>query len=204
MTALPGRSLKKIDCGKGRDNVEYSMFFEEGRLKSAKNFLHDQGGQKVSDFNRILVVSLSSGHSLKAVQCGISLAKNYGAKLFIIHIIYNPFGLKGWNLPVPSIKTLEEEFTNMSRKAKEDLDKYIEAEDTKGLSVEEKVVEGNPGDEILNFIEKERIDLLVMAAHEQGHIEHFISGQEIQDLVRKMPCSLLLVRRELEYKHFPP
>ena len=120
----------------------------------------------------------------------------------IIHIIYNPFGLEGWNLPISSIKTLEEEFTHMSRKAKEDLDKYIEAEDTKGLSIEEKVIEGSPGDEILNFIEKEGIDLLVIAAHEQGHFEHFIAGHEIQDLVRKMPCSLFLVRRELEYRHF--
>jgi len=156
----------------------------------------------MEDLNRILVISLSSKHSFKSVQWGISLAKNYKAKLFIIHIIYNPFGLKGWNLPISSIKTLEEEFNQMSRKAKEDLHTYIEAEDTTGLFIEEKVLEGNPGDEILNFIEKERIDLLVMAAHEQGHFEHFIVGHEIQDLVRKMPCSLFLVRRELEYRHF--
>jgi len=156
----------------------------------------------MNDPNRILVVSLSSEHSLKAVQWGISLAKNYHATLFIMHIICNPFGLNGWNLPISSIKDLEEEFIHMSRKAKKDLDKYIEAEDTKGLSINEKVVEGSPGDEILNLIEKERIDLLVMAAHEQGHFEHFIAGHEIQDLVRKMPCSLFLVRRELEYRHF--
>jgi nucleotide-binding universal stress UspA family protein len=163
---------------------------------------NSNGGCKMNDFNRILVVSLSSKHSLKAVQWGISLAKNYNAKLFIIHIIHNPFGLKGWNLPISSIKTLEEEFTNISRKAKKDLDRYIESEDTKGLSIEEKVIEGSPGNEILNFIEKERIDLLVMVAHEQGHFEHFMAGHEIQDLVRKMPCSLFLVRRELEYQHF--
>jgi len=154
------------------------------------------------DLNRILVISLSSKHPLKAIQWGISLAKNYNAKLFIIHIIYNPFGLKGWNLPISSIKTLEEEFAHISRKAKEDLDKYIEAEDTKDLSIEEKVIEGSPGDEILSFIETERIDLLVIAAHEQGHFEHFVTGHEIRDFVRKMPCSLLLVRRELEYRRF--
>jgi universal stress protein A len=156
----------------------------------------------MSNLSRILVVSLSTQHCLKAVQWGISLAKNYGAKLFIVHIIHNPFGLEGWNLPIPSMATLEEEFATMTRKAKEVLDQYIEAEDTTGLDIEEAVIDGDPKDEISKFIEKEQIDLLVMAAHEQDRIEHFISGREIHDLVRKMPCSLFLVRRELEYKRF--
>ena len=156
----------------------------------------------MDDLNRILIVSMGTKHCLKAVQWGISLAKNYNAKLFIVHIIHNPFGLEGWNLPIPSIKTLEEEFTTMTREAKEALDQYVRSEDTSGLSLEESIIEGNPRDEIPKFIEKEQIDLLVMVAHEQEHLEHFISGREIQALVRKMPCSLFLVRRELEYERF--
>lgn len=156
----------------------------------------------MDDLNHILVVSMSTKHCLKAVQWGISLAKNYNAKLFIIHFIHNPFGLEGWNLPVPSLKTLEEEFAAMTREAKESLHQYIKAEDTTGLSIEETVIEGNPKDEIPKFIEKEQIDLLVMVAHEQERIEHLISGHEIRDFVRKMPCSIFLVRRELKYEHF--
>ncbi len=153
------------------------------------------------DLKRILVVSMCTEHCLKAVQWGISLAKNYNAKLFIIHIIHNPFGLEGWNLPIPSMKTLEDEYVTMTRKAKKSLDNYIKSEDTTGLSIEETVIEGDPKDEIYRFIEKEKIDLLVMVAHQQEHIEHLISGRQIRDLVRKMPCSIFLVRRELEYKH---
>ena len=156
----------------------------------------------MSDLNRILVVSMCTEHCLKAVQWGISLARNYNAKLFIIHIIHNPFGLEGWNLPVPSMKTLEDEYLTMTRKAKKTLDKYIQSEDTAGLSIEETVIEGDPKDEISKFIEKEKIELLVMVAHQQEHIEHLISGRKIHDLVRKMPCSIFLVRRELKYKHF--
>ena len=152
--------------------------------------------------NNILVVSMGSKHCLKAVQWGISLAKNYNTKLFIIHIIHNPFGLEGWNLPLSSIRTLEEEFARMTQKEKENLESYISSEDVNGLSVEQFVIDGNPKDEIPKFIEKKDIDLLVMVAHEQEHIEHFISGREIHDLVRKMPCSIFLVRRELEYKRY--
>lgn len=156
----------------------------------------------MEDIHRILVVSMHTKHCLKAVQWGISLAKNYNAKLFIVHIIHDPFGLEGWNLPISSVKTLKDEFANMSREAKETLDQYIRSEDTSGLSIEETIIEGNPRDEIHKFIEKEQIDLLVMVAHEQDYIEHLFSGRAINDLVRKMPCSIFLVQRELKYKHF--
>ena len=156
----------------------------------------------MENINNILVVSMGSKHCLKAVQWGISLAKNYDAKLFIVHIIYNPFGLEGWNLPLSSVKTLEEEFIKMTRKEKAALERYVESEDTNGLSIEQSVIDGTPRDEIPKFIEKNHIDLLVMVAHEQEYIEHFISGREIHDLVRKMPCSIFLVRRKLEYKQF--
>ena len=151
---------------------------------------------------RILVVTLSTKHCIRAVEWGVALARTYNAKLFVAHIIHNPFGLKGWNLPIPSMKTLEEEFATMTQKAKEDLHQYIVLQDSSGLSIEESVVEGDPKDEISAFIEKEKIDLLVMVAHEQEYIEHVISGREIHDLVRRMPCSIFLVRRELEYEHF--
>lgn len=156
----------------------------------------------MENFNRILVVSMHTKYCLKAVQCGVSLAKNYNAKLFIVHIIHNPFGLEGWNLPVSSIKTLKDEYASMSREAKETLDRYIGSEDTSGLSIEETVIEGNPRDEIHSFIEREKIDLLVMVAHEQDFIEHLFSGRAVHDLVRKMPCSICLVRRDLEFKHY--
>ena len=152
--------------------------------------------------NNILVVSMGSKHCLRAVQMGISIARKYDAKLFIVHISYNPFGLEGWNLPLSSRKTLQEEFAEMTLKEKKILDEYIISEDLTGLSIEQTEVEGNPKDEIPKLIEKKDIDLLVMVAHEQEHIEHFISGRDIHDLVRKMPCSIFLVRRELEFKKF--
>jgi nucleotide-binding universal stress UspA family protein len=42
---------------------------------------------------------------------------------------------------------------------------------------------------------------MVMTAREHWHLEHFLSGHDIRELVRKMPCSLFLVKRELEYEH---
>ena len=152
----------------------------------------------MNDLNHILVVSMCTKHCLKAVRWGISLARDHNAELFIAHIFHNPFGLVGWNLPVTLIETVEKESAAMKREAKDDLDRYIESEETTGLSINESIIDGNPMDEIPRIIENEKIDLLIMIAHEQERIEHFLLGREIHSLVRKMPCSILLVRRDLQ------
>jgi nucleotide-binding universal stress UspA family protein len=58
-----------------------------------------------------------------------------------------------------------------------------------------------PKDEIPAFIKKNKIDLLIMVAYAQEYFEHVIFGHVLHDLVRKMPCSIFLVRRELKFKH---
>ena len=35
-----------------------------------------------------------------------------------------------------------------------------------------------------------------MLSHEEGHLEHFLFGRSNHELVRKMPCSILLVKKE--------
>jgi nucleotide-binding universal stress UspA family protein len=37
-----------------------------------------------------------------------------------------------------------------------------------------------------------------MLAHEEGHLEHFLFGRSNEEIIRKMPCSVLLVKKEPE------
>jgi universal stress protein A len=151
----------------------------------------------MNDIKRILVLSKSTKNCEKAVHYGVSLARAYQAKLYVMHIIHNPFGLKGWNLPVASLPDMEKEFSKMLHDAKADLDRIITHEKTSGLSIEEFVIEGDPSKELFGFIEKEKIDLLIMLAYEQWRLEHFFFGREIHEIVRRMPCSVLLVQKKL-------
>ncbi|MGC8495339.1 MAG: universal stress protein [Syntrophobacteraceae bacterium] len=147
----------------------------------------------MKDINRILVVSRSTKHCQKAVHYGISLAQKYGAKLFVIHVLHNPFTLKGWNIGIPS---LQMEYERLQQTFREDIDHMVEAEKTKGLAVEAVMKEGNPAEEIIKMVEEENIDLLIMLTHEEGHFEHFLFGRDNEDLIRKMPCSIMLVKKE--------
>jgi len=148
---------------------------------------------------RILVVSRMTTYCQEAVHCGVSLARKFNAELSIIHVIHNPFGLEGWNLPIIS---LEKEYQELMRKAKEDLDRILKNERSEGLAVTELIRKGNPTEEILKAVKELNIDLLIMLAHEEWRLEHFLFGRSNEEIIRKMPCSVLLVKKEPEPIHW--
>lgn len=142
-------------------------------------------------FNNILVVSRSTHHCIKVLRKGISLARKYGARLHILHIIHDPFNLDGWNLPVPSFN---EEYKKMVARARKELDAMVQAEKAEGLAVDEWIKNGDPVAEIQNVVESEHIDLILMLAHKQGRLEHFLFGQTNDAIIRRLPATLMLVK----------
>jgi nucleotide-binding universal stress UspA family protein len=147
----------------------------------------------MEDVKRILVVSRDTKYCRKAVHYGVSLARKYGAELYVIHVSHNPFSLQGWNLPIPS---LEKEYMRLLRETKDELTAMINTEKKKGIKVKQLDKEGDPGKEIFKTVRDEKIDLIVMLAHEEGHLEHFLFGRSNEEIIRKMPCSVLLVKKE--------
>ena len=145
----------------------------------------------MDDIKRILVVSRSTKHCIKAVHYGISLAKQNNSKLYVLHVIHDPFSVDGWNLPVPSLK---QEYENLVKKTREDIARIIKSEQADGLEVTEWIRDGKPVDEIIKAARDEKIDLIIMSAHEEGRFEHYLFGRTVEELTRKMPCSILLVK----------
>lgn len=141
----------------------------------------------------ILVVSRMVKYDAKAIHYGASLAQKYEAQLTVIHVIHDPFGIEGWNLPMPN---LEKDYQNLLKKTRKELDLITEQERARGVAIDVMLKEGDPTKEILNTIKEKQIDLLVMLAHEEGHLEHFLFGRSNHELLLKMPCSILLVKKE--------
>lgn len=155
--------------------------------------LYTQGGRMMEDFKRILVVSRMTKHCREAVHYGISLARKYNAELSILHVIHNPFGLEGWNLPIVS---LEQDFKKLFDEAKSDLDRIIREEKAKGFPIKELIKNGDPTEEIIKTVKEEKIDLLVLLAHEEWRLEHFLFGRSNEELVRRLPCTVMFVKNE--------
>ncbi len=147
----------------------------------------------MDDINQILVVSRMTRYCAKAVHYGVSLAKKYGAALTVVHVIHNPFAIEGWNLPIPY---LDSDYKNLMRQSRQQLDDIIANENKMGMHIDVFIREGKPTAEILAVVKERKIDLIVMLSHEEGHLEHFLFGRSNHELIVKMPCSILLVKKE--------
>jgi nucleotide-binding universal stress UspA family protein len=145
----------------------------------------------MDDIKRILVVSRMTTQCRLAIHYGISIAKKYDASLSVMHTVHNPFGLEGLYLPY-----LNMDYSTLSKKSKEDIDAAIKAEQAQGMAIKEIIRNGDPIETVMDVVKKERIDLLIMLAHEEGHLEHFLFGRSNEELVRRMPCSIFLVKKE--------
>jgi len=147
----------------------------------------------MEDVKRILVLSRSTKDCKKAVHYGISLARTCGAHLTILHVMYDPFNLRfapmAYNIP-----DLGKEYRAIMQEVKSDLALMIEKERAVGMDIAEMVKDAEPVHELLKVVEAEKIDLLIMAAHNETRIEHIIYGWINHEIVRRLPCSVFLVK----------
>ncbi|MDA8088276.1 MAG: universal stress protein [Nitrospiraceae bacterium] len=147
----------------------------------------------MEDVKRILVVSWMDRDSPKAVHYGITLARTLGAELFVMHAIYNPFGLEGWSIPVPNLK---QEYDKLIADTGRQLDIMMEEEKKNGTRITKIVVKGEPVKEILKTVKEKNVNLLVLPTHSETRLEHMFFGHTTEEIVRKLPCSILMVRKE--------
>lgn len=138
---------------------------------------------------RILVVSRMSSYCEEAIRFGMSLAQRFEAHLSVIHVLYHPFS--HMNMPIMSI---DEEHRKDLRKVQVALDEIIEKERRKGIPIETIVVEGEPIQLIEQAIAEGHIDLVVLHAHADTYWEHFIYGYSNEEIVKKIRCSVLVVK----------
>jgi universal stress protein A len=148
----------------------------------------------MDDVKRILVVSRATNTCRKAIHCGIDLAKESGATVTVIHSLHDPFSIAGWDLPLPSLKTFRDDLAKTRQRVAAELNELVDAEKATGIPIRVSLVEGPLVEEIVRMVEAEKIDVLVMVAFDEGRIEHFFYGSSIQEIVRRLPCSILLVK----------
>jgi universal stress protein A len=150
----------------------------------------------MEDIRKILAVSWVTQYCKGTVHAAVSLAEKYDAELSVINVIDTSW-LQGWNLPM---RSHEEEHRKYMGQIKTELDGIISRERKSGLIIKTIVKEGDPVEEILKVIEKEKIDLLILRVNEESRFEHFLVGNSNDEIVRKMPCSIFLLKNEPKSK----
>jgi nucleotide-binding universal stress UspA family protein len=146
----------------------------------------------MEDIRRILAVSWLTQYCQRTILYAVSLAAKYGAELSVIHVI-DTLWSQGWNLPTMS---QDESRGKEMERIQAELDNIIGSETKEGVKIKKIIKEGDPIEEIMKVIEEEKIDLVIMRTHEEGRIERLLVGGSNDALIRKMPCSILLVKKE--------
>lgn len=143
------------------------------------------------DIKRILFPTDFSEGSAHALPYAVDMAKHYGARLYIIHVIYDIAKTTGWYVPHVS---MDEVYRDMEQAAKKELDKCW-IEEMKGFKdIERSVVTGVPYEEIIKFVNENKIDLIVMGTHGRKGIDRILFGSTATQVVRNAPCPVLTVR----------
>jgi len=143
------------------------------------------------DIKTILYPTDFSEGSAFALQYAVDLAKRYGAKLYLFHVIYDVAKGAGWYVPHAS---MDELYKDIEKGAKKELERFS-IEELRGLkNMERVVVTGVPHDEIIKFVKKNKIDLIVMGSHGKKGMDRILFGSTASNVVRFAPCPVLTVR----------
>jgi nucleotide-binding universal stress UspA family protein len=148
----------------------------------------------MEDIGKILAVSWMTQYCQRTIHYAVSLAAKYGAELSVIHVI-DTLWMQGWNFP--GMSQVEERMRD-SERIEAELDDIISSETKGDVKIKTIIKEGDPVEEILKVIGEKKIDLVILRAQEEGRIERFLVGGSNDAIIRKMPCSVFLVKNELE------
>lgn len=142
------------------------------------------------DIRSILFPTDFSEGSVYAVPFVVDLTKRYGARLYIINILYDVVKTTGLHVPHGNIDEL---YKDMEVTARKECERWC-AEELRGYKeIEYDVLKGVPHEEILKFAEEKKIDLIIMGTHSRKGLERIIFGSTAERVVRNAKCPVLTV-----------
>ena len=142
-------------------------------------------------FEKILFATDFSESSDHAFDYALSLAKQFNARLIIMHVINEPVDLRGFYVPHISFEKLEKEIEEGAQKM---MDKFCRTRITDYSNFESVIVAGIPYEEILKKATDESVSLLVLGTAGRSGIDHLLFGSTAERVVRKAACPVMTVR----------
>ncbi|MDA8431436.1 MAG: universal stress protein [Nitrospiraceae bacterium] len=143
------------------------------------------------EIRKILFATDFSEGSAHALPYAADMARQYGAKLSIVHVIFDVAKTAGWYVPHVSI---DEIYRDMEKSAHAEIEKTFIEEMRDLKDIERLVLKGIPHEEINKFAADHKIDLIVLGTHGRRGIDRVLFGSTAEQVVRNAPCPVLSVR----------
>jgi nucleotide-binding universal stress UspA family protein len=157
--------------------------------------------------NRILVPTNLGEPSRTAIQYGIAFARQFGAKLFLLHVldardldaaIETERVLETLSPDENERATPEPSALDVARNAaRHDLGRLLDLQEEQDTRAEY-LLRGSgiagPSDAIVACARELKCELIVMGKHNLGFVEHLLAGSVAEKVVRHAPCPVLIVQ----------
>ncbi len=134
---------------------------------------------------KILAPSDFSTHSGCAFRLARSLARDYGARLIVLHVVSPPvvvYGEGALPLEPPGFREqLRKQLVQML------------AEEA-GVEMDYRLVDGDAATEILRAAEESKCDLIVMGTHGRTGLHRLLMGSVAEQVLRAASCPVLTVK----------
>ena len=131
-----------------------------------------------------------------ALDYASRLASESGALLYIVHAddmekIAAAVSDAGYPYPSPWDD-------NGRRKAHLKLRKVVPT--VAGVKCRHRYLDGTPTAQIVSFVERKGVDLVVMGSHGRGGLARVLMGSTAEGVMRRTPCPVLIVKQPAEEK----
>ena len=131
--------------------------------------------------------------ALSALPHAADLARNCGAKLYMLHVVYDIATASGMYVPHVSV---DEMYKELEKGALKELQTFGLEERKSIKDVEYSVLRGVPYEEILTFAREKGVDMIVIGTHGRKGLDRFLFGSTAEKVVRYAQCPVLTVRGE--------
>lgn len=140
-------------------------------------------------FSRIICGTDLSDFSKPAVYYGIALAKAFGARLYVCHVI---------DFVPSTISIYGEVFLDPVIQRKRAMDyAHAQIEELVGKRYdnwEPLILFGRAADEICRMVEEKKADMVILATHARSGLKGFLLGSVAESLIRTLFCPLVILR----------
>jgi nucleotide-binding universal stress UspA family protein len=140
-------------------------------------------------YRNIVIATDGSENTQKAISYGIEIAKLSGA---IVHALY-VIDTSSYST-IPMDAGWEEMYEILKKEGEKAIFIVKERGEAAGVEVREVLWEGHPSTEIINFAEKNDIDLIVMGTLGKTGLDRFLLGSVAEKVVRNSKVPVLVVR----------
>lgn len=143
-------------------------------------------------YKKILIATDGSENGTRAINAGMEIARLSEGKAYALYVIDTsgyPSGRgdpKWTRLVEEQLKTFGLEITATVE----------EAAEAAGVEVEFVTLEGNPAEKIIDFAEKQAVDMIVVGSLGKNDAERFLLGSVSEEVVRNATVPVLVVHEK--------